>query len=65
VSDVTFDVTPGITGLARVSDGTVTIFDEPVRANPPLCRRLGVMSEHETVYEFLNCRDSRSRQESA
>jgi ABC-2 type transport system ATP-binding protein len=75
VSDVTFDVEPGITGLlgpngagkttllrmmtglARVSDGTVTLFGEPVRANPPLYRRLGVMSEHETVYGFLKGRD--------
>jgi len=37
-------------GLARVSSGTVTIFGEPVRNNPPLSRRIGVMHEHETVY---------------
>jgi ABC-2 type transport system ATP-binding protein len=75
VSDVTFDVGPGITGLlgpngagkttllriitglANVSDGTVTVFGEPVRNNPPLYRRIGVMSEHETVYEFMKGRD--------
>jgi ABC-2 type transport system ATP-binding protein len=75
VSDVTFDVGPGITGLlgpngagkttllrmitglARASDGTVTVFGEPVRNNPPLYRRIGVMSEHETVYEFMKGRD--------
>jgi ABC-2 type transport system ATP-binding protein len=75
VSDVTFDIKPGITGmlgpngagkttllrmmtgLAGVSDGTVTIFGEPVRDNPPLYGRMGVMSEHETVYGFLNGRD--------
>jgi ABC-2 type transport system ATP-binding protein len=75
VSDVTFDVVPGITGLlgpngagkttllrmitglAGVSSGTVTVFGEPVRDNPPLYRRVGVMSEHETVYEFLTGRD--------
>ncbi len=75
VSDVTFDVRPGITGLlgpngagkttllrmmtglARVSDGTITVFGEPVRGNPPLYGRLGVMSEHETVYGFLKGRD--------
>jgi len=74
VSDVTFDVTPGITGLlgpngagkttllrmmtglAAVSNGTVTVFGEPVRDNPPLYRRIGVMSEHEAVYEFLTGR---------
>ncbi len=75
VSDVTFDVGPGITGLlgpngagkttllrvitglANVSDGTVTVFGEPVRDNPPLYRRIGVMSEHETVYGFMKGRD--------
>lgn len=71
VSDVTFDISPGITGLlgpngagkttllrmmtglAAVSHGTVTVFGEPVRDNPPLYRRIGVMSEHETVYPFM------------
>lgn len=56
VSDVTFDVSPGITGLlgpngagkttllrmitglARVSSGTITVFGESVRGNPPLYR---------------------------
>jgi ABC-2 type transport system ATP-binding protein len=75
VSDVTFDVAPGITGLlgpngagkttllrmmtglADVSSGTVTVFDEPVRDNPPLYRRIGVMSEHETVYGFMKGRE--------
>jgi ABC-2 type transport system ATP-binding protein len=75
VSDVTFDVMPGITGLlgpngagkttllrmmtglAATSSGTVTMFGEPVRENPPLYRRIGVMSEHETVYEFLKGRE--------
>jgi ABC-2 type transport system ATP-binding protein len=74
VSDVTFEIRPGITGLlgpngagkttllrmmtglAEVSDGTVTVFGEPVRDNPPLYRRIGVMSEHETVYPFLTGR---------
>ena len=74
VSDVTFDITPGITGLlgpngagkttllrmmtglADVSDGTVTMFGEPVRDNPPLYKRIGVMSEHETVYSFMKGR---------
>lgn len=75
VSDVTFDIKPGITGmlgpngagkttllrmmtgLAAVSDGAVTIFGEQVRDNPPLYGRMGVMSEHETVYGFLKGRD--------
>ena len=75
VSDVTFDVMPGITGLlgpngagkttllrmmtglAETSSGTVRVFGEPVRDNPPLYRRIGVMSEHETVYGFMKGRD--------
>jgi ABC-2 type transport system ATP-binding protein len=75
VSDITFDVGPGITGLlgpngagkttllrmmtglADTSSGTVTMFGEPVRNNPGLYRRIGVMSEHETVYGFMKGRD--------
>ena len=75
VSDISFDVTPGITGLlgpngagkttllrmvtglAATSSGTVTVFDQPVRDNPPLYGRLGVMSEHETVYGFMKGRE--------
>ena len=75
VSDVTFDVLPGITGmlgpngagkttllrmmtgLAATSTGTVTMFGQPVRDNPPLYRRIGVMSEHETVYGFMKGRE--------
>jgi ABC-2 type transport system ATP-binding protein len=75
VSDVSFDISPGITGLlgpngagkttllrmmtglAATSSGTVTIFGQPVRDNPPLYRRLGVMSEHETVYGFMKGRE--------
>jgi ABC-2 type transport system ATP-binding protein len=75
VSDVTFDIGPGITGLlgpngagkttllrmitglAATSTGTITMFGEPVRDNPPLYRRIGVMSEHETVYGFMKGRE--------
>jgi len=75
VSEVSFDVSPGITGLlgpngagkttllrmmtglAATSTGTVTMFGEPVRDNPPLTRRIGVMSEHETVYGFMKGRE--------
>lgn len=74
VSDVSFEVRPGITGLlgpngagkttllrmmtglAEVSSGTVTMFGEAVRDNPRLYRRVGVMSEHETVYGFMTGR---------
>jgi ABC-2 type transport system ATP-binding protein len=75
VSDVTFDIAPGITGLlgpngagkttllrmmtglAETSMGRVTMFGEPVRNNPALYRRIGVMSEHETVYGFMKGRE--------
>jgi ABC-2 type transport system ATP-binding protein len=75
VSDITFDISPGITGLlgpngagkttllrmmtglADTSSGIITIFGEPVRNNPPLYRRIGVMSEHETVYGFMTGRE--------
>src|SRR5688500_2082911 len=75
VSEVSFDVMPGITGLlgpngagkttllrmmtglAATSRGTVTVFGEPVRDNPPLYRRIGVMSEHETVFGFMKGRE--------
>jgi ABC-2 type transport system ATP-binding protein len=33
------------------------VFGEPVRDNPPLYRRIGVMSEHETVYGFMKGRE--------
>jgi ABC-2 type transport system ATP-binding protein len=75
VSDVSFDIGPGITGLlgpngagkttllrmmtglAQTSRGTVTVFGEPVRDNPSLYGRIGVMSEHETVYGFMKGRE--------
>jgi ABC-2 type transport system ATP-binding protein len=74
VSDVTFDIGPGITGLlgpngagkttllrmitgqAATSTGTITVLDQPVRDNPLLYGRMGVMSEHETVYGFMTGR---------
>ena len=44
-------------GLAAPSDGEVTVLGEPVRDNPQLYRRLGVMSEHEAVYGFFTGRE--------
>ena len=43
-------------GLAKPSDGEVTLLGEPVRGNPQLYRRIGVMSEHEAVYGFYTGR---------
>ena len=75
VSEVSFDILPGITGLlgpngagkttllrmmtglADTSTGSVTVFGQPVRDNPPLYKRIGVMSEHETVYGFMKGRE--------
>jgi ABC-2 type transport system ATP-binding protein len=45
-----------IGGLTRPSQGTVTVFGEPVRQNPSLYRRIGYMPEHEAVYDFLTGR---------
>ena len=46
-----------IAGLAKPSEGDVRLLGEPVRDNPRLYRRVGVMSEHETVYEFFTGRE--------
>ncbi len=45
-----------IAGVARASSGTVTVFGEPVRNNPPLAKRIGIMQEHEAVYGFMTGR---------
>jgi ABC-2 type transport system ATP-binding protein len=46
-----------IAGLIAPSEGTVRVFGEPVRGNPALYRRIGFMSEHEAVYDFLTGRE--------
>ncbi|MCH7740166.1 MAG: ABC transporter ATP-binding protein [Chloroflexi bacterium] len=46
-----------ICGLAGVSEGTVQMLGQPVRNNPDLYRRVGVMSEHESVYGFMTGRE--------
>lgn len=45
-----------IAGLARCSDGDVSLLGERVRDNPKLYRRLGFMSAHEAVYGFYTGR---------
>ena len=45
-----------ISGLAKLSEGTVTVLGESVRGNPQLYGRIGVMSEHEAVYGFYSGR---------
>ena len=46
-----------ICGLADVSEGTVRMLGQRVRNNPELYRRVGVMSEHESVYGFMTGRE--------
>ena len=46
-----------ICGLADVSEGTVRMLGQRVRNNPDLYRRVGVMSEHESVYGFMTGRE--------
>ena len=45
-----------ISGLAAPSEGEVLVLGEPVRDNPGIYRRIGIMSEHQAVYEFLSGR---------
>ena len=45
-----------IAGLAKCSDGHVTVLGERARDNPELYRKIGVMSEHEAVYGFYTGR---------
>ncbi len=46
-----------IAGLARPSEGDVSVFGGPVRGNPALYRRIGFMPEHETTYGFFSGRE--------
>ncbi|MDP6606926.1 MAG: ABC transporter ATP-binding protein [Dehalococcoidia bacterium] len=44
-------------GLGDPSDGGVRVLGDPVRRNPAIFSRIGVMTEHESVYEFLTGRE--------
>ena len=46
-----------IAGLAKPSEGQVELLGEGVRNNSGLYRRIGVMSEHEAVYDFYSGRE--------
>ena len=41
-----------ITGKSACSEGEVTVLGQPARDNPELYRSIGVMSEHESVYDL-------------
>ncbi len=74
VSEVSFDVYPGITGLlgpngagkttllrmitglAKVSQGEISVLGGHPRTDPDLYRRIGVMVEHEGSYDFMSGR---------
>lgn len=45
-----------ISGLSSASTGEIRLLGEPVRFNPGIYRRIGVMSEHESVYGFYTGR---------
>src|SRR5690606_19356650 len=45
-----------ISGLTAPSEGRVAVLGEPVRGNPAIYSRMGVMAEHESVYPFLSGR---------
>ena len=45
-----------ITGLAACSEGSVRVLGQPVRNNPDLYRRIGVMTEKEAVHGFFTGR---------
>ena len=46
-----------IAGLARPSEGEVTVLGQPIREDPDLYRQIGMMSEHQAVYDFLSGRE--------
>ena len=46
-----------VAGLAATSEGEIKLLGEHVRDNPQLYRRVGVMSEHEAVYDFYTGRE--------
>ena len=46
-----------LTGMLRPSQGTVRVLGQPVFANPPLYRRIGLVPEQETIYPYLTARE--------
>ncbi len=46
-----------IAGLAKPSEGEVRLLGEGARDNPQVYSRIGVMPEHETVYDFFTGRE--------
>jgi ABC-2 type transport system ATP-binding protein len=46
-----------ISGLTRPSEGSIELLGQPVRGDPELYRRVGVMTEQEAVYESFTGRE--------
>jgi ABC-2 type transport system ATP-binding protein len=46
-----------ISGLAKASQGRIRVFGEDPRESTEIYRRIGLMSEHESTYEFLTGRE--------
>lgn len=46
-----------ISGLAKPSEGSIKLLGQPVRGDPELYRRVGVMTEQEAVYDLFSGRE--------
>ena len=46
-----------MTGLSATSRGSVTVLGRPVRGDTGLYREIGVMTEHQAVYDFYTGRE--------
>ena len=46
-----------MTGLSGASRGQVRVLGQPVRGDTKLYRRIGVMTEHQAVYDFYTGRE--------
>ncbi|MGB6837099.1 MAG: ABC transporter ATP-binding protein [Dehalococcoidia bacterium] len=46
-----------ISGLAKPSEGSIKLLGQPVRGDPELYRRVGVMTEQEAVYGLFSGRE--------
>lgn len=46
-----------IAGLLQPSEGRVTVFGDPPRAQPEVYRRIGLVPEEDAVYGFLTARE--------
>ena len=46
-----------MTGLSATSRGTVTVLGQPARGDTQLYRQIGVMTEHQAVYDFYTGRE--------